>query len=219
MSLARFPVHDARAPAVRITQKPMVFPHETWQNSVRDYIVCLQEKEVGSMLSVCKKPTLGVSARPDAESPPRLDLHLILYLITPLALNTTTQLICPFPTSIQRQHSHHNVHQLVDSRQPLRRRLRSIRSLRRPRPQVSRHRRHQNRKLGNCCSLPGMSIKHMQDLTFFSSRILTITLTAHPLRRPRSSRNSFPRQATDLGQVASDRRHDYVQRLDLLAGS
>jgi hypothetical protein len=46
--------------------------------------------------------------------------------------------------------------------------------------------------------------------------ILTF-LSAHPLRRPRSCRDSFPRQAEDLGEIAAYRGHDDVQRFDLFA--
>jgi hypothetical protein len=39
--------------------------------------------------------------------------------------------------------------------------------------------------------------------------ILTF-LPAHPLRRPGSRRDSFPRQAENLGEIAADGGHDDV---------
>jgi hypothetical protein len=102
----------------------------------------------------------------------------------------------------------HNEHQLVDSRQPLRRRLRSLRRLWSPWPQVSRNLRRQNRQLEYGGTLSGITIPYQKE-NFPSNAILTLP-SAHPLRRPGSRRDSFPRQAEDLGEIAADGGHDDV---------
>lgn len=90
---------------------------------------------------------LSVRRNPELFQPPSIDQ------LKPQS-NTTTNSRSPFSTT---SHPPQNVNQLVDSRQPLRRRLRSIRRLRSPRPQVSRHLRRKDRQLEHCRTLPSTS--------------------------------------------------------------
>jgi hypothetical protein len=84
---------------------------------------------------------------------------------------------CTIPTTTDKLDPHFlfivtslkDVNQLVDSRQPVRCRLRSIRRFRSPRPQVSRHLRRKDCQLEHCCTLPGTVPKAPKHHTLFPS--------------------------------------------------